>query len=139
MIGRPSAYSPEIAEKICTALSEGKSLLELSRRDDMPGYSTVMRWIEANHDGFRDKYARAREIQGHVRAEMAVEAAENAGDAGLGRLAYDALKWHAGKLLPKVYGEKSTAEIQQLGKDGQPIDPAPFTVRFVSAEDGKPK
>jgi hypothetical protein len=38
---------------------------------------------------------------------MAIEKATEARDAGLGRLAYDALKWHAGKLAPKVYGDKT--------------------------------
>jgi hypothetical protein len=38
---------------------------------------------------------------------MAIEKAVEARDAGLGRLAYDALKWHAGKLAPKVYGDKT--------------------------------
>lgn len=138
-IGRPAAYSAEIADEICEELGNGESLLSISKRDGMPGYSTVMRWLEQDIDGFRDKYARARDVQGHVRAEMAVEKAESAKDAALGRLAYDALRWHAGKLLPKVYGDKSTTEVQNLGADGKPADPAPFVVRFVAAEDGKPK
>lgn len=138
-IGRPAVYSLELADKICELLGDGESLLSISKLDGMPGYSTVMRWLEQDHDGFRDKYARARDVQAHVRAEMAVEKAETAKDAALGRLAYDALRWHAGKLLPKVYGDKSTTEVQNLGANGQPVDPAPLVVRFVNAEDGKPK
>ena len=38
---------------------------------------------------------------------MAIESAVGASDFGLGRLAYDALKWHVSKLAPKVYGDKT--------------------------------
>lgn len=137
--GRPSVYSDAVADRICTALGEGESLLEICRRADMPHRATVHRWLEEDREGFRDKYERARATQAHVRAEMAVEAATSAGDAGLGRLAYDALKWHAGKLLPKVYGDKVLNENQTLGKDGQPVDPTPLVVRFVNAKDGRPE
>ena len=50
----------------------------------------------------------AREMQGHTHAAMAIDAATKAKDAGLGRLAYDALKWHASKIAPKVYGDNKT-------------------------------
>ena len=50
---------------------------------------------------------------------LAVEAAVNARDVGLGRLAYDALKWHASKLAPKVYGDKT--EVAVVGANGGPV------------------
>jgi hypothetical protein len=75
---------------------------------------------------FSDKYARAREIQGHVHASLAVESAIHAEDAGLGRLAYDALKWHASKLVPRVYGDKS--EVVMTGANGGPVQSQSVTV-----------
>jgi hypothetical protein len=39
-----------------------------------------------------------------------VEATLTATDAHKGRLAFDALRWYAGKLLPKVYGERVEVE-----------------------------
>jgi hypothetical protein len=61
----------------------------------------------------------AREIQGHVQADKAIEDATTARDAQfttardaqLGRLAYDARKWHASKLAPKVYGDKTEVAV----------------------------
>jgi hypothetical protein len=50
---------------------------------------------------------------------MAVEAGISATDAGLGRLAFDVLKWHASKLAPKVYGDKS--EVIMTGPNGGPV------------------
>jgi hypothetical protein len=65
------------------------------------------------------QYTRAREMQGYTHADMAIESAVTARDAALGRLAYDALKWHASKLVPKVYGDKS--EIVVVGANGGPV------------------
>jgi hypothetical protein len=56
---------------------------------------------------------------GPLAADMAVEAATQATDAGLGRLAYDARKWQASKLAPKVYGDKS--EVAVTGASGGPV------------------
>ena len=135
----PHRYTPEVAGEILAAIEEGESLIQTCKRPDLPSMRSVFRWLEDDVDGFRQKYARAREVQGHVRAEMAIDAAREAKDAGLGRLAYDALRWHAGKLLPKVYGDKVTNENQTLGANGQPVDPAPFVVQFVKAKDGRPE
>jgi hypothetical protein len=125
MIGRPSSYTEEKAEEICERLTEGESLLSMCRRDDMPAIRTVFQWLEKNEE-FAHKYARAREIQGYVHASLAVESALQAEDAGLGRLAYDALKWHASKLVPRVYGDKS--EVALTGPNGGPVQSVAVTV-----------
>src|ERR1700722_7724826 len=71
---------------------------------------------------------RAREIQGEYHADMAVHSALEARDAGLGRLAYDALKWHASKLVPKVYGDKT--EVAVTGPNGGPMQTVNATVEI---------
>ena len=82
---------------ICKRLADGESLLEICRDDHMPTNMTVYNWLQKN-DEFFGNYTRAREMQGHTHAAMAIEAATKAKDAALGRLAYDALKWHASTL-----------------------------------------
>ena len=116
--GRPSSYTEEKAEEICARLAEGQSVYAICRNDGMPHIRTIYRWLEDNEE-FRHQYTRAREIQGHARADMAIHAAVEARDAGLGRLAYDALKWHASKLVPKVYGDKT--EVVVAGPNGGPV------------------
>jgi hypothetical protein len=106
MLGRPSSYSDEIADLICARLTEGDSLRTICKAEDMPYIRTVFVWLQKS-GYFQQQYARAREIQGQVAAEMAVEAATTARDPQLGRLAYDARKWQASKLTPKVYGDKT--------------------------------
>jgi hypothetical protein len=124
-VGRPSSYTEEIAEEICNRLAEGQSVYEISRNEWMPHIRTVYRWLEDNEE-FRHQYARAREMQGYTHAGMAIETARTAQDAGLGRLAYDALKWHASKLVPKVYGDKT--EVAVTGANGGPVQSQSVTV-----------
>ncbi|MFN6267157.1 MAG: hypothetical protein ACK45D_13070 [Alphaproteobacteria bacterium] len=112
MTGRPSSFTQAIADEICERLAEGESLRTICNDDDMPGRSTVNRWL-AENEAFRDQYARARDVQADLYAERIVDDAMVATDAGLGRLRMDALKWAASKLAPKKYGDK----VQHVGGD----------------------
>lgn len=118
MTGRPSTYSDEVAAAICERLAVGETLTAICKADDMPHASTVYRWLEA-HEAFREMYARARDQQAHAIAEKAVRDAETADDAQLGRLAFDARKWFAAKVAPRVYGEKQ--QLEHSGPGGGPI------------------
>jgi hypothetical protein len=109
-MGRPSLYTPELADAICERLSNGESLNAICAADGMPSEAAVRLWALDDRDGFAAKYARARELQAHALAELAVTEAAKASDAALGRLAFDARRWFAGKVAPKHYGEKVTAE-----------------------------
>lgn len=117
-IGRPSSYTEDVGEIICTRLAQGESLRKICEDPSMPGASSVFRWLQAN-EGFREQYAHAREVQGHMAAERAVDEALAAEDAARGRLKFDALKWQAAKQLPKVYGDKITQE--HTGPGGGPV------------------
>ena len=116
--GRPSTFTQVVADAVCDRLALGESLRAIVQDPGMPGQRTVYRWLEEN-ESFRQQYVRAREEQAHAIAELAVEEATNARDAQLGRLAYDARRWFAGKLAPKVYGEKVQQE--HSGPEGQPL------------------
>jgi hypothetical protein len=118
MSGRPSSYTDAIAEAICEMLAEGMPMRAICRREGMPSQAAVYRWLE-NNEAFRERYVRAREVQAHVIAEQALAEAERAEDAQLGRLAFDARRWFAGKVLPKVYGDRHQHE--NSGPGGGPI------------------
>lgn len=113
-MGRPSDFTPEIANEICERLAEGESLRTICLDDDFPDRTTVRRWLakgatkDAPEDlvAFRLQYAHARECQAETYAEKIVDDAMNATDAAIGRLRMDALKWAASKLAPKKYGDK---------------------------------
>lgn len=124
--GRPSDFTPEIANEICERLAKGESLRTICAGDAhtegafMPGRSTVMRWLNENED-FRDQYAHAREVQADHYAEEIISIADCTDvspnpfdgpgvpavrDPQRDRLRIDARKWYASKLAPKKYGDK---------------------------------
>lgn len=125
-MSRPSDYSPELALSICERLVIGESLRAICREESMPGLSTVFRWLEQDQ-GFREQYARARDIQADTFADEITEIADdgsndwmerkNAEGENIGwqvngehiqrsRVRIDTRKWIASKLKPKKYGDK---------------------------------
>ena len=127
--GRPSKFTPDIAEAICQRIAEGESLRSVCRGDDMPDKSTVLRWLDDNEE-FRDQYARAREAQADHFAEEIIEIADdatndfmerkrkdgsletalNAENIQRSRLRVDARKWLMARMAPKKYGSRIVHE-----------------------------
>jgi len=118
-MARPSEFTQDIADDICEMLAEGESLRSICKMESFPGKSTVFRWLATNKE-FRDQYARARESQADAIADEILDIADDATDAGLARVQIDARKWLAGKLKPKVYGDKVSQE--HTGPDGEAIN-----------------
>lgn len=122
--GAPTKYTEELAQLICLRITCGDSLAEICRTEGIPDYSTVMRWLQA-HPDFRENYARAREDQGHADADEMKDISRRclAGEIEpqAARAAIDALKWTAGKRLPKVYGDKLDVNVNG-GRQTVPID-----------------
>jgi hypothetical protein len=109
--GRPSRHTPELAEEICRRLAEGESLRTICRDAHVPNLSTVLEWARDDRGGFAVMYRRARETQAHNLAERALAEAMSARgneDAAAARLRFP--RWHTGKLLPRVYGDRMEVE-----------------------------
>ncbi len=108
--GRPCAVTAEVQAFILEHLPFHDFGLEGICRDNpklMPSPSAVYRFLaDPKNLEFREKYARAREIQGDVQAERALNDGLTATDAQIGRLRMDARKWAAGHLKPAKYGKK---------------------------------
>lgn len=128
-MGRPSSYSPEIADEICQRLAAGESLRAICRDDHMPSTSMVMRWVMQT-DVFRERYAQARAIGFDMLADEILEisdkqpgtldnGATDSGDVAHRRLRFDARRWYLSKLAPKKYGDKTSMEL--TGADGGPV------------------
>lgn len=100
-------FSQELFDRICERIAEGESLRAICQDKDMPSATSVMRWLSAD-SGLSEQYARAREMQGDGEFDKAREIAFAATPetVQVARLQYDAVKWRAGKLRPKVYGDK---------------------------------
>ena len=114
-MGRPSSYTPVLAERVCELVAEGKSLRAIEDVADMPSMAAVMRWLGkdgAEFDSFRQQYARSREIRADARFEridcVLVDMRAGTIDAQQARVEIDAIKWQAGREKPKVYGDAMT-------------------------------
>ena len=76
-IGRPSKYTPEIAQKICEMLSDGIPLREICRQDGFPAWQTIYDWMYRDDElgergvGLSGAIARARETGQDAMAEKA--------------------------------------------------------------------
>lgn len=103
------AYSKEqkaaIYGKVCTAIAGGQSLRKICEAKDMPSIDTVRVWLIEDAE-FSAQYARAREEQADYYADEIVTIADTEEDPNRARVRIDARKWTAGKLKPKVYGDK---------------------------------
>ena len=125
-MGRPSKYTPELAAKVCAAISSGKTMRNLCSTTDMPAASTVYLWLDA-HPDFSEQYARARLEAADALVEEILEISDdgtndwmevhdregdcvgyrvNGEHVQRSRLRVDSRKWIASKLNPKKYGDK---------------------------------
>lgn len=100
----PTTYTKAKGAALCRLMAEGMTFTAACADQGIPT-STAYDWLEAQPE-FADAYERARKVLAHVSADNAIAAARDAKDAGLGRLQFDALRWHAGKLHYAAYGEK---------------------------------
>lgn len=96
--------------EICERLAKGESLASICRLKGMPSQTTVFRWI-GDDDVFRENYARARELQADSFVDEIVNIADTEIDPNRARVRIDARKWTAGKLRPKVYGDRVEVDL----------------------------
>jgi len=149
--GRPTKYSPRVAEQICALLMEGYSLRAICKQEEMPCLAIVCRWLAQKKD-FVEQYARAREVQAEIMADEILDIADDATNDYIEResakgnvtilvdhdhiarskLRVDARKWVAEKLLPKKYGQRKALEFSD--PNGEPLGPPVFNINFVKSK-----
>jgi len=59
--GRPTKYTPELVDEICTRVANGVPLREICRESDKPTWSTFYEWLSKDQN-LSARYARAREL-----------------------------------------------------------------------------
>lgn len=126
--GRPTVYCRDLAQKICLAMVEGRSLRAICRSPDVPDVRTVMGWaMDPNHE-FYHQYKEARIKQAELKIDELDDLAKSAltyvkmssfgesvdpGAVAAIKLLIDTRKWAASKVFPKVYGDKMEVEQKQ--------------------------
>jgi hypothetical protein len=109
-MARPTIRTPELVDEICLRVAQGRSVNSISQDEDMPDAKSIWTWLNRD-EVFLQKYTRAiqQRALNHADRIAEVSAAVLAGkippDAA--RVALDAMKWTASRLLPKVYGDRT--------------------------------
>ena len=123
-------WTQEVEDEIFGRMLKGEGVVTIlgpDRDDFLPSEATFYRKLQSGDAAFCEKYARAREAQAHREAEEIKEIADLATpeNVHVARLRMDARKWRAGKLAPKVYGDK--IEVNGPGEGGAHIHKVEMT------------
>lgn len=106
--GRPSEYTDELADEICTLVSNGANLNRLAKLAKFPHESVLRNWL-VNHDTFSTKYALARKARADARSDRIDsykrQMLKGRISSDIARVAIDAEKWQAGKENSRRYGD----------------------------------
>lgn len=108
MAGRPSLYTPELAEAICARLEAGTCLADICRDEGTPSVRTVLRWADENEE-FGAEYRRAQAAQAEwldAEVQRISETAKDRDSAAAARVKITALTWRASKQAPKRFGDR---------------------------------
>lgn len=118
--GAPSKYTEELGREIASRISEGQSLSSICKMPHMPDITTIYEWI-GKQPTFSLIYARAREQAAHTLFDQMIDIADdssadlledgtpNNAAIARARLQIDTRARVAGKLAPRVYGERIEA------------------------------
>jgi hypothetical protein len=117
-VGRPAKCTQTLVDEICQRIAEGQSLRQICRDETMPARTSVWAWLRKDRE-FMNQYARAREDQAETLFDEALDIAREHDDPAKARVMIDTLKWAAGKLKPKKFGDKIEHTVQQ---DFVPLD-----------------
>ena len=138
-LGRPSGFTPKLADEICRFLVEGFSLRQICQREGMPSQSMIYRWLEREDmKAFREQYTLARREQLERMVEEILEISDDGSNdyytketksgevikvldrenINRSRLKVKTRKWLLSKLLPKKYGTRL-----DLSSGSEPVVP----------------
>lgn len=112
--GRPTIYSKEMAEKVCTAIaSHAMGYEKLSEKyPELPCEQTIQNWIH-KHFEFLGLYLQAKEAQSHILLDKTIDIAnrdqyeeDSLLKINRDKLKIDTFKFNAVRLNTKHYGDK---------------------------------
>jgi len=134
-MGRPTAYTPELAERICDLVASTDEGLDhiCAQQDGLPEPTTIYQWRRKYPD-FSQKYLQAKQLQGEMFAEGTIRIAKqkatyfdgegnervDPGHVAWQKLNVNTRQWHASKLAPKIYGDQR--QIDELKSQNEQRD-----------------
>ena len=132
-MARPTAYTVDIKDEICTRIAGGESLRSICADESMPAMSTVLLWVVNDREGFSEHYHASREAAGYAHADEALalrfELREGTIDPQSAKVILDALKWGAERMAPKKHSARQ--EVNHTSDDGT-MTPKPTRIELVA-------
>lgn len=117
MGGRPTSYTPELADEILHRLSCGETLSAISSDEHIPAVGTVLGWVEDDRQGFRAAYTRARRLWASANADRVMDRAMSSTDVASAS-ASRAVTAAAALLLPAfdraTFGAKQEVQVTEV-------------------------
>src|SRR5262249_23605207 len=111
-------YTREIAETICSKMSEGASLRSICQAPGMPSEGTVRGWAVRDVDGFGERYRVARQFLLEDWSDDIVAIADDGElDPRDRQIRTGVRQWLMSKLAPRRYGDK----VQIAGDPESPL------------------
>ena len=141
-VGAPSfPWTQEIEDEIFERIAKGEAIRNICKDDWLPSWPTVGKRLAGDPE-FAIQYARARESQADKLFDECLEIADQYDQSAekieggtdhiaRAKLRIDTRKWMAGKLRPKVYGDK----VQLGGDPDNPVAVAVIERRIVKPHD----
>ena len=127
-----TTYTPDLADKFCAAIADGKSIRAVCKLAGMPSKATVFRWIRDIPE-FAKMYEIATDERADTLIDEIVEIADScrvdADSIRKAKLRIHARVEQAQKMKPRKYGTK----VQLTGDGGGPIQSA-STVTVTAEE-----
>ena len=106
--------TPELVDEILAQMVEGKSLTVICKQKGMPSVGTVYRWM-AEDEALSEGYARATQARARSYAERMEDVVNQALNGEIrsdaARVAVDAYKFITTRLMPQLYGERQTVDV----------------------------
>lgn len=102
---KPYEYTETKGAFICSQIAQGRTIVKICRRKDLPSVDTVYKWLRDNK-AFAELYALAQQDKASFLADKIIETVERDDlDPQDKRVRTDAYKWIAAKYHPKQFGE----------------------------------
>ncbi len=146
-MGRKSTFSKKVGDEICLRIAQGESLRAICKSKDMPDISTVLRWALSDSDlykGFREQYARARQIWLEVIEDEILDIADDGSNDWMTRTRRDGTEEEVfnqehyqrsrlrvearERLIARIRGGGSNKGKRSVGPDGKALAEKPQTV-----------
>ena len=130
--GRNSDYTDDIANEICSRISEGRSVHSICKDKDMPSRPTFYKWL-ADNESFLNKYNAAVEQRADYHFDEMIDIADKvepeSAEVAKARLQIDTRKWIVARMRPRKYGDN----IQEDDGNNDNVQPVQVTVNVRDA------